>query len=139
MAKDLVAIEEMKEKKYDFVVGNPPWLGILKIGKNTLANYSGYVSAKGKYDLYVLFIELGAKMLNQKGQLGYIVQNRFLKVGYAKSLRDYLSKNIAIKQITDFGDIKIFADATNYPCIIVFEKDLRANSDMWSSSRKQRK
>lgn len=123
LAKDKDASDEMKKKKYDFVVGNPPWLGILKMQKQTMAAYMNYLSAKGKFDIYVLFIELGAKMLNKNGKLGYITQNRFLKVGYAEALRDYLQKNVALKQITDFGDIKIFTDATNYPCIIIFEND----------------
>lgn len=123
LAKDKTSIDELKKKKYDFVVGNPPWLGILKMEKQTLATYSHYLSAKGKYDLYVLFIELGAKMLSKNGRLGYITQNRFLKVGYAESLRDFLASNFALRQITDFGDIKIFTDATNYPCILVLEND----------------
>ena len=123
LAKDKVATDELKKKKYDFVVGNPPWLGILKMEKQTLAVYPNYLSAKGKFDIYVLFIELGAKMLNQHGKLGYITQNRFLKVGYAEALRDYIAKNVALQQITDFGDIKIFTDATNYPCILVFENN----------------
>jgi type I restriction-modification system DNA methylase subunit len=121
LAKDKEVSDELKKKKYDFVVGNPPWLGILKIEKQIIKSYSSYVSAKGKFDLYVLFIELGAKMLNKNGKLGYITQNRFLKVGYAEPLRNYLANNFAINQILDFGDIKIFTDATNYPCILVFE------------------
>ena len=121
LAKDRTFTDELKKKKYDFVVGNPPWLGILKIGKQNVVAYSQYLSAKGKFDLYVLFIELGAKMLNKNGKLGYITQNRFLKVGYAESLREYLAKNVALRQITDFGDIKIFTDATNYPCVLIFE------------------
>ncbi len=123
LAKDKTSTDDLKKKKYDFVVGNPPWLGILRMEKQTLAMYSHYISAKGKFDIYVLFIEMGAKMLNQHGKLGYITQNRFLKVGYAKALRDYIAKNVALRQITDFGDIKIFADATNYPCILVFENN----------------
>jgi hypothetical protein len=126
-AKDKDAVDELKRKGYDFVVGNPPWLGILKISKLTLASYSHFISAKGKFDLYVLFIELGVKMLNKKGKLGYITQNRFLKVGYAKTLRDYLANNIALMQITDFGDIKVFSDATNYPCVLIFQNDSPAS------------
>ena len=123
LAKDKDAIDNLKKKKYDFIVGNPPWLGILKIGKQTARLYSNYAAAKGKFDLYALFIELGAKMLAKKGKLGYITQNRFMKANYAKSLREYLSNNVAIRQILDFGDLKIFSDATNYPCILVLEND----------------
>jgi type I restriction-modification system DNA methylase subunit len=121
LAKDKDAIDNLKKKKYDLIVGNPPWLGILKIGKQTARLYSNYEAAKGKFDLYALFIELGAKMLSKNGKLGYITQNRFMKSSYAKSLREYLSNHVAIRQILDFGDLKIFSDATNYPCILVLE------------------
>jgi type I restriction-modification system DNA methylase subunit len=127
LAKDKDAIDNLKKKKYDFIVGNPPWLGILKIGKQTARLYSNYAAAKGKFDIYALFIELGAKMLAKNGKLGYITQNRFMKASYAKSLREYLSKNVAIRQILDFGDLKIFSDATNYPCILVLENDSANN------------
>jgi type I restriction-modification system DNA methylase subunit len=123
LAKDKTQIEELKNKKYDFVVGNPPWIGILKLPKHAKDTYSHFVSAKGKYDLYILFIELGTKILAKNGKLGYITQNRFLKVDYAESLRKYLQENIAIRQIADFGDRKLFADATNYPCILIIEKE----------------
>ena len=127
LAKDKDAIDNLKKKKYDFIVGNPPWLGILKIGKQTARLYSNYTAAKGKFDLYALFIELGVKMLAKNGKLGYITQNRFMKASYAKSLREFLSNNIAIRQILDFGDLKIFSDATNYPCILVLENDQADN------------
>jgi len=81
-----------------------------------------YVSAVGKYDIYVLFIERGINWLKSDGKFGYITQNRFLKADYGKKLREYLLKNVKIEKIVDFGDTKVFADATNYPAITVFQK-----------------
>jgi len=118
-------IDAIKQKKFDFVVGNPPWGGILKREKGTLLVErlkKEYDSASGKYDIYVLFIERGVEWLKDNGRFGYIVQNRFLRVDYGKKLREYLLKNVKIEKIVDFGDTKVFADATNYPAIIIFEK-----------------
>lgn len=119
-------IDAIKQKKFDFVVGNPPWGGILKREKGTLLVErlkKEYVSASGKYDIYVLFIERGVEWLKNKGRFGYIVQNRFLRVDYGQKLREYLLKNVKIEKIIDFGDTKVFADATNYPAILIFEKE----------------
>ncbi len=118
-------INSIKNKKFDFVVGNPPWGGILKRGKGTMLAKRlkrDYVSAVGKYDIYVLFMERGINWLKTGGKFGYIVQNRFLRVDYAKKLREYLLENVRIEKIVDFGDTKVFTDATNYPAIIILEK-----------------
>lgn len=118
-------IDEIKKKKFDFVVGNPPWGGILKREKGTMLAEKlkqNYVSAVGKYDIYVLFIERGINWLKIGGRFGYIVQNRFLRADHGKKLREYLLENVKIEKIVDFGDTKVFADATNYPAIIIFER-----------------
>jgi len=109
----------------DFVVGNPPWGGILKKEKGTFVSdlmKNNYVSAEGKYDIYVLFIEAGIKCLRMEGKLGFIVQNRFLRADYGQKLRAFALQTCQIEQIIDFGDTQIFSDATNYPCIIIFSK-----------------
>jgi len=115
--------------KYDFVVGNPPWGGILKGEKGSLSDVQlkeyykeVYKSAVGKYDIYVLFIERGIYWLKNGGKLGFIVQNRFLKTNYGKGIRSIILKTCKINQVIDFGDTRIFADATNYPCIIILER-----------------
>ncbi|MBU1158599.1 MAG: N-6 DNA methylase [Candidatus Thermoplasmatota archaeon] len=125
------------ENGYDFVVGNPPWGGILKGKKGTLQDdrtkelYSEYyMSARGKYDIYVLFIERSIRWLRDGGKLGFIVQNRFLKVAYGFELRRLIQDRTAMKTIVDFGDSKVFRDATNYPCILVLEKSGRRGSKL---------
>jgi len=118
-------INAIKKKQFDFVVGNPPWGGILKRGKGSMLPErlkQDYISAIGKYDIYVLFIERGINWLKPNGRFGFIVQNRFLRVDYGKKIRELLSQNVKIEKIVDFGDTKVFSDATNYPAIIIFEK-----------------
>lgn len=117
-------IDALKNRKYDYVVGNPPWLGILRVEKAALEQYKKYDSARGKFDIYVLFIELGIRLLAENGKLGYITQNRFIKVDYATALRKYIVSNAYLLHLSNFGDLKVFADATNYPAILILQKKL---------------
>ena len=123
IARDLASIEELKKKKYDFVVGNPPYVRVQKLGsieKGLIK--SAYVSAEGKFDLYIPFLELGIKLLNDKGKLGYINPNLFIQREYGKKIRTLITKETTISQILDFGDSGVFADVTNYPCIITLSR-----------------
>jgi tRNA1(Val) A37 N6-methylase TrmN6 len=72
--------------KYDFVVGNPPYVNIKKLSedyKKYLRNM--YTSAREMFDLYVIFTELGLKKLVNGGKFGYIVPSKFLVAKYGKS------------------------------------------------------
>jgi len=139
LAKDVSEINLLKRKKYDYIVGNPPWLGILKIPKATLEQYKKFNSAKGKFDIYVLFIELGIKLLAEQGKLGYITQNRFIKVGYAKELRRYIRENSYLLQLVNFGDLSLFEEAVNYPAIIILQTKSNDKSFPYTDFKKKAK
>ncbi|MBI5635855.1 N-6 DNA methylase [Candidatus Micrarchaeota archaeon] len=122
LAKDKDATDELKNKKYDFVVGNPPYVRQEEV-KNKLQLQKDFSEVyDGRADLFVYFIELGIKLLNEKGSLSYITSNKFMKTGYGLGTRRFILDNTNISQIIDFGDSKIFEDATNYPCIFVINK-----------------
>ena len=55
-----------------------------------------------------------------------IVSNKWLRAGYGKNLRKFLSE-FWIEEFIDFGDLKVFADATTYPCIIIMKKIKKQN------------
>ena len=106
--------------EYDYVVGNPPYVNIKNINDEKLELYKNhYESAYGRFDLYVLFIERGLKMLSDSGKLGYITSNKFAKSKYGKNIRRIIADNYGLEQYIDFGDTGVFEDAVNYPCILV--------------------
>lgn len=126
-------IDAIKNKKFDFVVGNPPYVRQEKIGteykdKSLKKEYSDVF--EGRADLYVYFIRRGINWLNAHGTLGYITSNKFINANYGKRLRGVLIKEVNINAIIDFGDIKIFKDARNYTCIITFSKVKSADNDV---------
>jgi hypothetical protein len=110
--------------KYDFVVGNPPYVNIKKLSedyKKYLRNM--YTSAREMFDLYVIFTELGLKKLVNGGKLGYIVPSKFLVAKYGKALRDFILDYSIIVQLVDISFVKVFADSTPYPVITLFEQN----------------
>ena len=109
--------------RYDFVVGNPPYVRVQRLDRDTKESYRAhYASAKGKFDLYILFIERGLQWANERGRLGFITSNKFTQADYGKEIRSYLVSNCCIDEFIDFGDSGVFADVTNYPCIFILTK-----------------
>ena len=116
-------IGKIKNKKFDFVVGNPPYVRVQLLDeKNREYLTQNYKTAYRNFDLYVVFIERGLKWLNTDGCFGYITSNQFMNREYGRKIREYILENCRIINIIDFGDSGVFKDVTNYPTIIVLEK-----------------
>jgi len=116
-------INAIKQKKFDFVVGNPPYVRVQYLSESDKKKYKeSYRTADKNYDIYVLFFERGLQSLNVGGKLGFICSNRFTTVNYGEKLREYLLQNSVIEEFVDFKDTGVFKDALNYPSIIVLKK-----------------
>lgn len=122
--------EEFKEiisnGGFDIIFGNPPY-----IRQEGLIDIKPYLKSKfrifhGKADLFVYFFEKEMDLLKENGYFGMIVSNKWLKAGYGKELRSFLKK-YWIEEFVDFGDLKVFEDATTYPCIIIMRKIEKLN------------
>ncbi len=113
----------LAEGGFDVIIGNPPWLMAgYYVGPDLDYLKSHYDSAEGKYDLYYLFIELGIRLLKTDGYFGMIVPNKFFQTQAARKLRAFLSSEKLLNTIMDFGEEQLFADATNYSCILLLRK-----------------
>ena len=123
LAKDKETTDELKKKRYDFVVGNPPYVKVQKlpsIQKEMLEK--SFRTAKGLYDLYTIFVEFGIDELNNTGRLGFIISDKFIQRGYGEPLREIIAKETTIEEIIDFGDSPVFDGVTNYPLILTVHK-----------------
>ena len=113
---------ELRDKSYDCVVGNPPYVRIQRL--NTNGSKQSYLksfdSAVGRFDLYSLFIERGLRLLKPNGKLGYITSNKFMTTNAGKGIRKVISKRATINHLFDLSDTKVFGAAV-LPCVIVLE------------------
>jgi len=78
-------------------------------------------------DLYTYFIEKGINLMNINGKFSFILPNKFLKATYGKEVRSVIKKNSQIDLIFDFDDYPVFEDATTYPIIFIFSKNIDTN------------
>lgn len=123
---------------YDFVIGNPPYVRSKHIeaeSKALLPNWE--VANGGNADLYLPFFEIGIKILNENGKLGYITLNSFFKSVNARGLRNYFSKNLIGLDILDFGDELIFGKKLAYTCITFISKQERYSIKYHRSSAEE--
>ncbi|BCB35576.1 Eco57I restriction-modification methylase domain-containing protein [Bacillus cereus] len=122
-AFNLVKICEFWSKKYDFVVGNPPYL-LCQEGNvpNDKVHYyrSRYQSAQYKTDLYHLFIERGLLSTKQYGHMSFITPNTYLTNVFNDKLRGFLLE-FDIQEIRIIPK-EVFKDAFVDVSIIKVEK-----------------
>ena len=102
---------------FNAVIGNPPYVRQESLGNDKKYFQTHYQVYAGTADLYSYFIEKGVSLLATGGQFSYIVANKWMRANYGKALRKWL-KTKCIEEITDFGDLPVFENATTYPCII---------------------
>lgn len=121
-------VEEFKqimgEGGFDVVIGNPPYIRNTELPDRDKQYYNQkYASAHEQYDIFVLFFEIGIKLLKNGGYLGFITSNKFLASDYGQKLRDLILQNCKIASVVDVSYLKIFKDASTYPVITILQKE----------------
>jgi hypothetical protein len=100
---------------FDIVIGNPPYIKVQSIPKELIQFFkTRFKSATGKYDIYVIFIEIGFYLLKKNGCASFINPHRFLITDYGKGLRELIFEKKALNKLVYFGVEQIFETATTY-------------------------
>ncbi len=114
---------DYEDHKFDIIIGNPPYMKTEDIKTLTPLEKpiyeSNYKSAYKQYNKYFLFIERSLQLVNKNGIIGYILPNKFMKVGSALELRKLLKDNQYIREIISFGANQVFKDKTTYTNILI--------------------
>jgi type I restriction-modification system DNA methylase subunit len=113
--------EIMESGGFDAVIGNPPYVRQELLGDFKDYFQQHYEVYHGTADLYAYFIEKGVSLLKKDGLFSYIVANKWMRANYGEPLRRWMKKQ-RIEEITDFGDLPVFENATTYPCIVRIRK-----------------
>ena len=112
-------------QKFDFIVGNPPYIRIqhLEQSERKFIQKNYKFCQSGSTDIYIAFYELALNLLKDNGRCGYITPNTFFHTDTAKELRKYFTTKQNLIQITNYGHIQLFDDATTYSAIDIFDKN----------------
>lgn len=136
---------EMADHRFDFVVGNPPWGGILKgrLAPIFDEHYKTQLSGEypdtytGKLDIYGLFYDRALKWLKSGGTVALVTQGSFVDKEWAGphteyvrgkpvqliGLRRKLAEQATLRYLIDLNPFgQLFFGAMNIPCVAVFEK-----------------
>ena len=119
---------------FDIVIGNPPYVDSEHMVKDEellktreLCNKL-YESAKGNWDLFIVFVELGYKNLNNNGNVSFIIPNKIIASNYAKMVRKIISNNSLI-EIRDYSNVNVFKEAAVYPITFISNKYDNVNGE----------
>lgn len=112
---------------FDIVIANPPYIEFKKLGSENKKMYTSYRSAKGKYDIYVLFIEMAVNMLKSGGILTFINPTTFMQKDFGQEIRKIIKAEFSISHILDFNDFQVFSNVTNYTGVFIFSKTKKPN------------
>ncbi len=108
---------------FDIVIANPPYVRMEKLDNEDELSYGeAFPEVRAsRADILVYFYARALQILRPGGWLTFITSNSFTKRKYGTKLRGYLSKELAIDRVVDFGEIKIF-DATVEPYVLIAHK-----------------
>lgn len=110
--------------RFDYIVGNPPYVRIQDLNSGAkdqlLAKWE--TIGNGNFNIYYAFFELGIKLLNKNGKLGYITPNNYFTSLSGLNIRKYFARTKKIVRIISFGHLKLF-DASTYTCITFINKN----------------
>ncbi len=111
---------------FDFVVGNPPWgASLTKEDKKYFAKY--YSIGEAGLNTFTLFMERSLDFLKERGRLGFLIPEAYLKIKVHQSSRQQLLKSGEIRLLAISGDIfkKVYAPSL----VLVFEETKKINKE----------
>lgn len=94
--------------KMDYVIGNPPYVRVHNLKEQYNKVKESSFCETGMTDLYILFFEIGLRMLKKKGILCYITPNSFCNSVAGSGLRRYLKKHQNMELLCDLGHYQPF-------------------------------
>lgn len=109
---------------FDVVFGNPPFIDAEAMARHhpSLRRYCAgrYEAARGNWDLFCVFIELGLRLCAPHGYCAMIVPNKLASADYAAGARSLLTEASRLVSLHDYGGAQVFGEAVEvYPLAFV--------------------
>jgi hypothetical protein len=110
------------------ILGNPPYVRQERFGDDKPALGKLYKVFNTIADLYTYFIEQGHIQIRPNGRFGMITANKFMRANYGAALRKFLTTKVKLETLIDFGELRVFDDATPDPMITVSANEASSTS-----------
>ncbi|HEV8332163.1 MAG TPA: class I SAM-dependent methyltransferase [Steroidobacteraceae bacterium] len=106
---------------FDYIIGNPPYVGIEELSKDELSQYRHlFQAARGRVDLYLLFWERSIRVLKDAGRIVFITPEKYTYVETARPLRRMMS-SYQLDELL-YAPEDTFPGLTTYPVIATLTK-----------------
>lgn len=114
---------DFNEKKYDLIIGNPPYFEITKDMRSSvdIKTYFNEILS-GRTNIYSLFLYKCINLLKPDGQLVFIIPKTILSGKYFSKLREFINENCDILDIIKFDDKKLFKKVLQSIIILKLKK-----------------
>lgn len=110
-----------------FVFGNPPYVRVHNLG-NTYASVRRFSCGRsGMTDLFIVFFEVGLRMLTRHGKMALITPSSWLTSNAGTVLREHIVRERNLFAVVDLEHFQAFS-ATTYSLISLFVQGKRATS-----------
>jgi type I restriction-modification system DNA methylase subunit len=116
---------------FNVVIGNPPYVSAnnMSFAEREYFNSSKqYKTLKGKWDLYIPFVEKSLSLLKSEGLLSFIIPYGILNQPFSEGIRKLIMESYQLVGIADLHEMKVFADAT-VPCCILSVNNVQKRTD----------
>jgi hypothetical protein len=112
-------------RHFDYVAGNPPYVRQELLDSALLLKYRQlYHTVYDRADLYVPFIERSLGLLSERGRLGFICSDRWMKNRYGAPLRAFVSASFNPDVVVDMNETSAFHSGVSaYTAVTVFSRD----------------
>ena len=117
------------DNRFDVVIGNPPYVSVKSISATDKKIFSKSLeTAKGRFNLFTLFLERGHKLLKNQGVLSFILPEVLYTNTEYRHIRKYLLEKTHILIISNFSK-RVFEAAVD-TSVIIFKNEYDNNAEV---------
>jgi type I restriction-modification system DNA methylase subunit len=116
---------------FSVVIGNPPYLGGREWKEEYGRQYDYFMHkfrvAEYQFDIYSLFWEMGIRLLQKNGSIGFITPNTWLNNKSSTKLRKFFLEETEIESIIDYTHISVFSHVVVLPIVTIARRKHATN------------
>ncbi|OLA79931.1 MAG: hypothetical protein BHW57_05195 [Azospirillum sp. 47_25] len=123
---DFVSSSNKIKKKFDFIIGNPPYVEKSKCQQSSFVRYG---------NIYADVVDNSLNLLNNNGVLGYIIPLSYVSTSRFSTLRDVIKNNTNVEYLLSFADRPdcLFSGVHQKLNIILAKKQKSDKHDIFTS------